>query len=45
MASAATGTDAWSLSTALRPGKNYITVVAHGSYGDSHPVTVVVIQK
>jgi hypothetical protein len=41
----ATGTDSWSLSTVLKPGKNYITVIAHGSYGDSEPVTVEVIQK
>lgn len=41
----ANGTSSWSLSTALKPGRNYVTLTAHGSYGDSRPVTVEIIQK
>jgi probable HAF family extracellular repeat protein len=39
------GTSSWSLSVALKPGKNYVTIIAHGFYANSRPVTVEVIQK
>jgi len=41
----ANGTSSWSLATALKPGRNYVTITAHGSYGDSRPITVEIIQK
>ncbi len=44
-AKAAKGTGSWSIKVALKPGKNKITVTAHGPGGDSTPVKVTVTRK
>jgi uncharacterized delta-60 repeat protein len=41
----ARGTTAWKLKVQLKPGKNKLTLVAHGPGGDSRPVKVVVTRK
>jgi len=39
------GTTSWKLTLALKPGKNIVTIVAHGPGGGSVPVKVVVIRR
>jgi probable HAF family extracellular repeat protein len=41
----ASGTSAWKLIARLQPGRNVLTVIAHGPGGDSAPAKVVVIRK
>ncbi len=41
----ARGTASWSLKAALKPGKNKITVTAHGPGGDSAPARLTVTRK
>ncbi len=41
----AKGTTSWSLKAALKPGKNKITVTAHGPGGDSAPAKLTIIRK
>lgn len=44
-AKAAKGLAAWKFKTALKPGKNKITITAHGPGGDSAPAKVTVTRK
>ncbi len=39
------GTASWSLKAALKPGKNKLTITAHGPGGDSAPAKVTVTRK
>lgn len=41
----AKGTSAWKFLPRLKPGRNVLTVTAHGPGGDSAPVKVIVIRK
>ena len=41
----ANGTTAWKLTALLKPGRNTLTIIAHGPDGDSAPVKVVVTRK
>lgn len=41
----ARGTSAWKFVARLKPGRNVITVVAHGPGGDSAPVKVIAIRR
>jgi sugar lactone lactonase YvrE len=41
----ASGTTGWKITAHLKPGKNVLTVTAHGPGGDSAPAKVVVIRK
>ncbi|MGH8046842.1 MAG: hypothetical protein ACREKL_06320 [Chthoniobacterales bacterium] len=41
----ASGTGAWKISSAIKPGKSKILIVAHGPGGDSAVVTVIVTRK
>ncbi len=41
----AKGTASWSIQAALKPGKNKLTVTAHGPGGDSAPARLTVIRK
>jgi hypothetical protein len=41
----AKGTASWTLTVPLKPGRNRITITAHGPDGDSAPTRLVVIRK
>jgi probable HAF family extracellular repeat protein len=41
----ATGGESWSLALRLKPGRNRVSIIAHGPGGDSAPVKVTVFRK
>lgn len=41
----AAGTNGWKITAHLKPGKNIVTIVAHGPGGNSAPVKVVIIRN